>query len=138
MTEQEQPPRKESLGDTGSNELASVSAAEHAGGALVVTITGELDISNIDAVADVIYAQPNSEDGLVIDLSEVRYLDSSAVSLLHDLARRLRSRAQRLVVVSPAGTPPRRILELTALYLNAPIADLLEEALRQVGSSGPP
>jgi hypothetical protein len=60
------------------------------------------------------------------------------VSLLHDLAMRLRSRTQRLIVVSPPDTPPRRILELTALYLNAPIADELAEAVKQLGSNALP
>jgi anti-anti-sigma factor len=136
MTEQGEPPQKD-LGGGGSRQLTSVSAAHHAN-VLVVSIAGELDISNIDGVAEVIYAQPNSDNGLVVDLSEVGYLDSSAVSLLHDLAMRLRSRTQRLIVVSPPGTPPRRVLELTALYLNAPIADELAEAVKQLGNSALP
>ena len=123
-----EPPRRELLGGPGSDELASVTATEH-GTTLVLTISGEVDISNIDRVAEVIYALPNTDPGLLIDLSQTSYLDSSAVSLLHDLAVRLRNRAQRLIVVSPPETPPRRILELTALYVNAPVADELDGAL---------
>lgn len=132
-----QPPPRELLGGTGS--LASVTSSDHGAG-LVLAISGELDISNIDTIAEVIHALPNPEGGLLIDLSEVSYLDSSAVSLLHDLAMRLRSRAQRLIVVSPPATPPRRILELTALYLNAPVADELDSGLAMLspGSSAPP
>lgn len=123
-----EPPRRELLGGASSDELASVTATEH-GTTLVLTISGEVDISNIDRIAEVIYALPNTEPGLLIDLSDVSYLDSSAVSLLHDLAMRLRNRAQQLIVVSPPETPPRRILELTALYVNAPVADELDGAL---------
>lgn len=136
MTEPE-PSRRELLGQAGLGDLARVTAADH-DGALVVAIAGEVDISNIDDIADVIYAQPNNEEGLVIDLTEVTYLDSSAVSLLHDLAMRLRSRAQRLIVVSPQGTPPRRILELTALYTNAPVTDALPDALRMLADTALP
>lgn len=136
MTEQESRGRR-LLGGEGSGELASVTVVEHGAG-LVVSISGEVDISNIDSVADVIHALPNVQDGLLIDLSDVRYLDSSAVSLLHDLAMRLRSRSQRLIVVSPPQTPPRRVLDLTALYVNAPVADALESGLTKLGSSGPP
>lgn len=135
MTEQESR-RRQLLGGEGSNELASVTAFEHGAG-LVVAISGEVDISNIDSVADVIHALPNVQDGLVIDLSDVRYLDSSAVSLLHDLAMRLRSRSQRLIVVSPPETPPRRVLDLTALYINAPVTDGLERGVKLLGSSEP-
>jgi anti-anti-sigma factor len=127
MTEP-QLPRRELLGGAGSHELASVTAIEH-GTSLVLAISGEVDISNIDSIAEIIYALPNTDLGLLIDLSQVSYLDSSAVSLLHDLAMRLRNRAQRLVVVSPPETPPRRILELTALYVNAPVADELDSGI---------
>jgi anti-anti-sigma factor len=128
MTEQPSP-RKELLGGAGSGELASLTAAEH-GASLVLVISGEVDISNIDSIAEAIYALPNTEEGLLIDLSDVSYLDSSAVSLLHDLAMRLRSRAQRMIVVSPPETPPRRILDLTALYVNAPIADAFDSGIK--------
>ena len=134
MTDQQQPPR-EVLGGADSGELATVTATPH-GAALVLTISGELDISNIDRVAEVIYALPNTEEGLLIDLTDVGYLDSSAISLLHDLAMRLRNRAQRLIVVSPPETPPRRVLDLTALYVNAPLADELESGIRLLGNTG--
>ena len=134
MTEQ-QPSRRELLGGAGSNELASVTASEYGAG-LVVAINGEVDISNIDSIAEVIHSLPNVQDGLLIDLTDVSFLDSSAVSLLHDLAMRLRNRAQRLIVVSPPESPPRRILELTALYVNAPLADALEGGVKLLGDSG--
>jgi anti-anti-sigma factor len=136
MTDQ-QHPRKELLGGAGSGELASVTASEH-GAALVLAISGEVDISNIDSIAEVIYALPNTDAGLLIDLTEVSYLDSSAVSLLHDLAMRLRNRAQQLIVVSPPETPPRRILDLTALYVNAPVADELDDGLTLLGDNARP
>ena len=140
MTEQQQPGR-ELLGPDGASELASVTASSH-GAALVVTIGGELDISNIDRIAEAIHALPNTEDGLLIDLSDVTYLDSTAISLLHNLAMRLRNRSQRLIVVSPPQAPPRRVLELTALHLNAPVVDALADGLElltpEAGGSGRP
>lgn len=132
MTDQ-QPARRRLLGGAGSGELASVTATEH-GASLVLAISGEVDISNIDRVAAAIYALPNTDDGLLIDLSDVSYLDSSAVSLLHDLAMRLRNRAQPLIVVSPPETPPRRILDLTALYVNAPVADEFDSGIKLLSS----
>lgn len=96
---------------------------------MVVSVTGEIDLSNIARVAEAIFAQPNTGDGLIVDLAGVGYLDSTAVSLLHDVAMRLRQRAQQLVVISPAGSPPRRVLELTALHVNAPLAEDLGAAL---------
>jgi anti-anti-sigma factor len=137
MTEQD-PPQKARLAGGASRELAFVRASEHHG-TMVVTVSGEVDISNIDRVAEVIFAQPNTGDGLIVDLSELRYLDSTAVSLLHDVALRLRQRAQKLVVVSPSDSPPRRVLELTALYVNAPLVERLDSAIDLLhDQAGPP
>jgi anti-anti-sigma factor len=136
MTEEPASP-KDLLGGAGIGELASVTATEHCPG-LVLTISGEVDISNIDSIAEAIYGLPNTEEGLLVDLSDVTYLDSSAVSLLHDLAMRLRSRAQRMIVVSPPATPPRRILDLTALYVNAPVADTLDGGLKLLTGGNAP
>lgn len=129
-----EPPVRELIG---TGDLATLTVTTH-DGALILTVTGEIDISNIDRVAEAIYALPNAEDGLVVDLSAVTYLDSSAVSLLHDLAMRLRNRAQRLVVVATPGTPPRRVLELTALDANAPVVDTRVRAIRLAGDTALP
>ncbi|MDE3133454.1 MAG: STAS domain-containing protein [Acidobacteriota bacterium] len=131
MTGQDPPPAEV----TGSEELASVEISWQ-DGVLIVAIAGELDISNIDRIAATIHAQPNSEEGLVIDVAAVSYLDSSAISLLHDLAMRLRSRAQRLIVAATPGSAPRRMLELTALDANAPVVDSRELALKLLGNTG--
>ena len=52
------------------------------GGGAVVTLTGELDIANIDgleaAVAPVIEGQP---DHLIVDVGALRFADSSAIAL---------------------------------------------------------
>lgn len=53
-------------------------------------------------------------------------------------AMRLRGRAQRLIVVSPPDTPPRRVLEMTALYVNAPVADARESGLKLLGNTALP
>ena len=119
-------PRSETLPD-----IVSVSASECAG-VTVVSITGEVDISNIDQLSATIFALPNSGPGLVVDLTDVRYIDSATVSLLHDLAMRLRQRAQRLVVVAAPASPPRRVLELTSLELTAALTDDLELAVRVI------
>jgi anti-anti-sigma factor len=134
MTEQG-PPQERRL--SGSRELAQISASER-DGTMVVTIKGEVDISNVERVAEVIFAQPNTGDGLVVDLSKLRYIDSTAVSLLHDLAVRLRQRAQQLIVVSPSDSAPRRVLDLTALYVNAPLVEELESGLKLIRNNEQP
>jgi hypothetical protein len=43
-----------------------------------------------------------------------------------------------MIVVSPPETPPRRILDLTALYVNAPIADAFDSGIKLLGDNAPP
>jgi anti-sigma B factor antagonist len=110
------------------NGLAHVGIS-HRDGITIAAISGELDIANIEQVSGALRQLPNVADNLIVDMREVTYLDSSGVAVLHDLAVRLRERSQRLVVVALAGSPPRRILELTALHLTAAMVDELEPAL---------
>ena len=48
--------------------------------------------------------------------------------MLQELHTRLGVRSQRLIVVSPAGAPPRRMLELTALDVTIAVRDTLADA----------
>ena len=49
---------------------------------------------------------------LVLDLSELAFLDSAGVHLLFKAARRAQERGSRLSLVSPEGTPIRRVLQI--------------------------
>ena len=112
-------------------DLARVSVAER-DRVTVATIRGEVDISNAAEIEDALVALPNLALGLVVDLSGVGYLDSTGVSLLHGLALRLRRRSQRLVVVCPLDTPPRRVLELTGLPIRTPVLEDLASAIAAI------
>jgi anti-sigma B factor antagonist len=110
------------------HQLARV-VFEDRNGVRVAAIIGEVDVSNAGEVASAFSDLSGLSAGLVIDLSGLDYLDSSGIALLHDLALRLRERFQRLIVVSPPSTPPRRVLELTALDSQTLILDELEIAI---------
>ncbi len=115
-------------------ELARVRVADH-DGVTVASVSGEVDMSTVDTVAAALTDLSNLAIGLVVDLRSVEYVDSSGISLLHDLALRLRRRSQLLVIVCPPGSPPRRMLELTALDAQAVVVDGLETALETVRSA---
>jgi len=80
-------------------------------GTVVVGVTGELDMSNIDvfsaAIADAI--TPASHDGgvLTIDLTGVEYLDSAAIDVLFGNADRIR------LIVNPILIPVLKVSGLT-------------------------
>lgn len=81
-------------------------------GTLVARLTGEVDMSNIDAVRNVL-AEAISNDALraVIDLSETGYLDSAGINFFLELRERLRVRGQGLRLVVPEGSPVLPALE---------------------------
>ena len=97
------------------SELASIQA-ERRGSDLLVRIAGEIDISNAREVSSALEeAVPNGTPAIVVDLSQVTYLDSAGVKLLMHLADRLRLRRRELRLVVPDDAPIRAVLELTGL-----------------------
>jgi anti-anti-sigma factor len=104
----------------------------------VASLAGEIDISNADEVTRTLTQMPNTLYGLIIDLSELTYLDSAGVRLLYDLGNRLSMRSQSLVVVSPPGRSPRRVLELTGVPQRIRVVETLAEAHEALSAAKSP
>lgn len=100
---------------------------EHGAGVLVVS--GELDVSNIDALRAAIAQLPGLSGGMAIDLAALQYIDSTGISLLYDMTERLRRDGRRLALVCPPDARPRRVLELTGLLGEVEVHDDLTAAL---------
>jgi anti-anti-sigma factor len=95
--------------------------------------SGEIDLANARAIGSLITgAVPNDASGLVLDLSETTYLDSSGVHLVFDLAERLSSRQQRLALVVPDGARIRRVLDLVNVRATVPVELDVESAAAAV------
>ena len=107
---------------------------EEAGNVVVGRVAGEIESVNAEEMSTALAARLTSEAaGLVIDLSQVTYLDSAGIELLFDLARRLRTHRQRLRLVVPVDAPMRRVLELCDMDRAAPIDATVEAALESFG-----
>jgi anti-anti-sigma factor len=105
-------------------------AIERVGDWAVAHVGGELDMSNCSYVRDELTRSiPASADGMVVDLGETLYLDSAAIELLFELARRLARHRQELRIAMPDDSPLRRVLELTHVRMAAPIHPTVEAAL---------
>jgi len=97
---------------------------------VVARVTGELDISVAPRIGDQIAeAVPTSAHGVVVDFSELGFIDSSGVAMLFSLVRKLGSRRQELRVVAPEGQPVSRVLEIVDFPKAAPLHGDLESAL---------
>jgi anti-anti-sigma factor len=96
----------------------------------VARVAGELDMTNCGYVRDELTrAVPSEVRGMVVDLSGTAYLDSAAIELLFEMARRLGRRRQRLQIVLPSASPLQRVLQLTDVRAVAPVHESLAEAL---------
>ncbi len=109
--------------------LAELDVTEPEGGAVVVSVNGEVDDSNagqlMRAIAESV---PASVGRLILDLSDTRYLDSSGVEVIFTLARDLQARRQALELVVPEQSGVRRVLELCDITSVAPVFATLTEA----------
>jgi anti-anti-sigma factor len=115
-----------------TDQLARVDFAER-DGVLVASVHGELDISNAMATGDAIAAEVSNEArALVVDFSELEFLDSSGISMLFNLARRLSERRQRLHLVAPRGEAVARVLDIVEFDRAAPVHSSVEEALTEL------
>lgn len=86
------------------------------GDAVLVVIDGEIDLSNAEVVADrITQALSNFTLKTVIDLSQVRYIDSIGMRVLFSLAARLETLQIGLKLVAPIGSPARRVIEICSL-----------------------
>jgi anti-anti-sigma factor len=107
-------------------------AIERQGGAVIAHLSGEVDMTNAARVRqELLVSVPNDAVALVIDLDGCRYLDSAAIEVVFDLARRLGRRRQELKLVLPPGSPLSRVLTLTEVHSVAPVHETLDSALSQ-------
>jgi anti-anti-sigma factor len=111
------------------SDLARVEG-ERQGTLCLVRVHGEIDLSNADEVSSAIgIAMGQEARGIVVDLSDITYLDSAGVALLLRLAERLRARRRQMHLVVPRGSPVRRVLDFTGLPRVIPLDARLEDAL---------
>lgn len=79
------------------------------GPAIVARLSGEIDMSNAsELAASIAGSATNDLLAVVLDLSEVDYLDSAGIQMVFSLRESLRVRGQQLLLVVPDGSPGQR------------------------------
>jgi anti-anti-sigma factor len=103
------------------------------GRAVIARLTGELDLSNTANIGGALAeGVPNGAHGLVLDLSDVEYLDSAGIHLIYELREKLRARGQALQLVIPAEAPANDALRLAGVAGHVATAETVEAALAQI------
>jgi len=122
------PSRHARGGAPGDLNRPAVTAIDQQDGAVVVRLSGELDLSNAAEVGRTLDdACARDPDRLVVDLGDVTFIDSTGLGVLTAARLKLRSRNALLLLRPQLET--RRALEISGLSRQMPIFDSLEQAL---------
>ena len=102
----------------------------HTYGCPVVQVTGDLDLTNVGEFEATLELAARADRGsVIVCLSHTTYFDSQAIHVLLRFAEHLAITRQRLMIVTPLGTLPRRILEIAGLVQAFPMFDHLQQAV---------
>jgi anti-anti-sigma factor len=84
---------------------------------LVARLRGEIDIASAERLQDAILAETRTADetGLVVDLSEVSFLDSSGVRLLFTVHRAMIEQGRPMALVVRDGTSVASVLSIVEM-----------------------
>lgn len=116
-------PRTNYPAPVSSFELERVDAGEP--GSACVRVAGEVDLSNATELAEQLGDVPDTQK-LVVDLNRVVFIDSAALHVLFDVARR-RGRGRLAFVIEPSA-PIATTVAIVELHRAAPVAASLDEA----------
>ena len=104
-----------------------VSGVDRFENGVVVRLAGELDLYNAPEIREALLSEAANAERLVIDLSAVEFVDSTALGVLIEARSKLSNRRGFLIAAPRIET--RRALEISGLDKHFSIHDTVEEAL---------
>ena len=114
-------------GAAGGRESA-VAGVDRSNGAVVISLAGELDLYNAEDVRSALLdACAGEPELLVIDLEQVRFIDSTALGVLIEARSKIADRSG--FRLAAPGLETRRALEVSGLDRHFLIHDTVAEAL---------
>jgi anti-sigma B factor antagonist len=114
--------------DGGSLRKPPVLGSEEIGNAHVIRLGGELDLYNADPVRDALFAACNGgPERIVVDLSEVAFMDSTALGVLIEARTKLENR--KAFILAAPGLETKRALQISGLDRHFAVYDSVEDAL---------
>jgi anti-anti-sigma factor len=87
-----------------------------------IGLAGELDLSNVPELRDAleVSSDETAPERLVIDLTQLDFIDSTGIALLVEVNRIVQKNRTCLEIVKPEDGNVHRLLELTGLYEQLP------------------
>ena len=104
---------------------------EWGAGLWLLVLAGEHDLSTATRLEQTLAEIERRGTDVIVDFSEATFIDSST---LREVLKHAEKPSERVVVVAPPGTPPRRLFNLV-MQANGhlPVCDTREDALRALG-----
>ena len=97
--------------------------------ATIIAFRGDCDVHSKKLVAQRLSAGAEAEN-LIVDLSEVTYLDSVILGALMDVVRRRRDHHQEAPIVVAANAFIRKIFAIAGMDVKLDIQDTARDAMR--------
>jgi anti-sigma B factor antagonist len=111
-----------------SGRESAVTGVDRRDGAVVLSLAGELDLYNAEEVRGALLeACADEPKTLVVDLAEVRFIDSTALGVLIEARSRMSDRSG--FRLAAPGLETRRALEVSGLDRHFLVHDTVAEAL---------
>lgn len=104
------------------------------GRVVIARLSGELDLSNTANIGSALTERvPNAAHALIVDLTDVGYLDSAGIHLIYDLREKLRTRGQTLQLVIPSDSAAHDTLRLAGVAGHVATTETIDAALAAAG-----
>jgi anti-anti-sigma factor len=99
-----------------------------------IRVAGEVDLANADELEAALFSEPCSgSDGIVLNLAEVPFMDSSGLRVLLVAAR---DSGARVALVLGEGSPVERLLDYAGMSDTMPIRATEDEAAQAAAQDG--
>ena len=105
-------------------------------GTCIVSARGEIDLSNAGEFAAALRDAADAAHGLIVDLTELTYIDSSGIAALFGLAEQWHD-GGRLRVVVPESSPAHRVLTIARLNRTVALDASLAGAIAELEPGSP-
>jgi anti-anti-sigma factor len=106
---------------------------------VVARLGGDIDLANTPTVsATILEAVPNDALGLVLDLSDVRYIDSVGIRMLFTFVRTLHASRQGMAIALALDSQVRKLLTITHLDEATVFRTTVGEAAQALREGGSP
>ena len=103
-------------------------------GAVCLSLSGEVDLANASDLRAHLDAVAENDNNLIVDMSELRYIDSSGIKTLVDAHRRL-GQAKRKMALAAVTPTVQKILSIVGVDRVVPIFPSIDAAFKNLGGN---